>query len=236
MGLYVQVVTSAVRPIPEQWQDLPRLKIVVSIDGLAPEHDVRRAPATYERILKHIQGRRITVHCTVTRQQAERDGYLREFVSFWSAQPSVGQIWISLYTPQLGEISDERLTDEARARVVAELRDLRLAFPKLDMPKGLIDALAAPPESPEDCIFAQTTATVSADLRTEITPCQFGGTPECASCGCMASAGLTAVGRHRLPIGLAVETVFRGSLRIGAGVRRLRNGPVTPAAPAVRVP
>ena len=32
----------------------PRLEIVVSIDGLQPEHDVRRAPATYDRIVKHI--------------------------------------------------------------------------------------------------------------------------------------------------------------------------------------
>ena len=34
--------------------------------------------------------------------------------------------------------------------------------------------------------FAQATACVSADLRTPITPCQFGGQPDCSSCGCMA--------------------------------------------------
>src|SRR5262245_1353499 len=55
MGLYVQVVTSAVRPIPLKWHSLRRLQIVVSIDGLQPEHDVRRTPATYDRILKHIK-------------------------------------------------------------------------------------------------------------------------------------------------------------------------------------
>src|SRR6266850_4997936 len=49
-GIYTQVVTSAVREIPATWRDLDRLQIVVSIDGLQPEHDVRRAPATYERI------------------------------------------------------------------------------------------------------------------------------------------------------------------------------------------
>ena len=32
------------------------LSVVVSIDGLQAEHDVRRAPATYDRILKHIVG------------------------------------------------------------------------------------------------------------------------------------------------------------------------------------
>ena len=45
MGVHTQVVTSAVRPIPESWADMPKLQVVVSIDGLQPEHDVRRTPA-----------------------------------------------------------------------------------------------------------------------------------------------------------------------------------------------
>src|SRR6202011_584899 len=47
-GLHTQLVTSAVRPIPLAWRDLRRLSIVVSIDGLQPEHDARRTPATYD--------------------------------------------------------------------------------------------------------------------------------------------------------------------------------------------
>ena len=109
-GVYTQVVTSAVRPIPAEWAKIPRLQMVVSIDGLQPEHDVRRTPATYDRILKHIVGQQITVHCTVTRQQVQRDGYLEEFVRLWSEQPRyVRQIWFSLYTPQVGEESPEIL-------------------------------------------------------------------------------------------------------------------------------
>src|SRR4051794_16966978 len=53
-GIHTQLVTSAVREIPRHWAAIPRMSIVVSIDGLQPEHDVRRAPATYDRILKHI--------------------------------------------------------------------------------------------------------------------------------------------------------------------------------------
>src|SRR5262245_11485891 len=68
MGIAVQIVTSAVREIPAAWNEIKDLYIVVSIDGLQPEHDVRRAPATYRRILKSIAGHRITVHCTVTGQ------------------------------------------------------------------------------------------------------------------------------------------------------------------------
>src|SRR5437763_669098 len=53
-GIYTQLVTSAVRAIPSHWAAIPRLQICVSIDGLQPEHDARRRPATYDRILKHI--------------------------------------------------------------------------------------------------------------------------------------------------------------------------------------
>lgn len=69
MNVEVQLVTSAVRTIPESWARIPCLHLVVSIDGLAPEHDRRRTPATYDRILENIRGHSIIVHCTITRQQ-----------------------------------------------------------------------------------------------------------------------------------------------------------------------
>jgi len=53
----VQLVTSAVRPIPPEWAKINALHLVVSIDGLQPDHDKRRAPASYERILQNIVGR-----------------------------------------------------------------------------------------------------------------------------------------------------------------------------------
>jgi organic radical activating enzyme len=232
-GLFVQVVTSAVRPIPAAWAQIRRLQICVSIDGLQPEHDVRRAPATYDRILKHIAGHQITVHCTVTRQQTAREGYIEEFVRTWSDNANVRTIWLSLYTPQIGEQSDERLRAEDRAGVVAILRELGQRFPKLQMPRPLLDAYLEPPGSPDDCIFARTTDCVSADLTTKITPCQFGGTPDCADCGCMASAGLAAVGRHKLGGVLPIDLLFDGSLRIGQAVSRLRRGAEPRPQPAL---
>jgi MoaA/NifB/PqqE/SkfB family radical SAM enzyme len=221
-GIHTQLVTSAVREIPAEWAKVPRLSIVVSIDGLQPEHDVRRTPATYDRILKHIVGHEIVVHCTVTRQQVNRPGYLEEFLQFWSEKSEARKIWISLYTPQIGEMSDERLTPADRQRVVADLKALRLRYRKLDAPLGLIDAYANPPDSPDDCIFARTTTSISADLTTRITPCQFGGAPDCSSCGCIASAGLAAVARHELFGFIPVGALFTGSVRIGEQVRRLR--------------
>jgi len=222
-GIHTQVVTSAVRPIPSEWIGLPRLQIVVSIDGLQPEHDVRRTPATYDRILKHIEGHHVTVHCTVTRQQVRRDGYLEEFLTTWQANAHTRLIWISLYTPQKGEISEERLTPSDRARVIADLRRLRPKFSKLQMLDGMLNVYAKPPASPDECVFAQTTECYSSDLERRITPCQFGGNPDCSSCGCIASAGLEAIGRHKLRGGIPVGRIFYASLQVGRTVERVRR-------------
>ena len=151
-GIHAQVVTSAVRQIPAEWAALPRLQIVVSIDGLPAEHDVRRTPATYERILKHIAGHQITVHCTVTRQQVRRDGYLEEFLAYWQQNPNTRLIWMSLYTPQIGELSMERLSQADRERVVADLRRLRQKFSKLQLPEGAAQRVR------EAARFARSTA------------------------------------------------------------------------------
>src|SRR5262249_28726239 len=65
-GIHVQIVTSAFRPLAASWAALERLNVAVSIDGLPEEHDARRSPATYERIVKNIAGQSVTVHCTIT--------------------------------------------------------------------------------------------------------------------------------------------------------------------------
>lgn len=222
-GIHTQVVTSAVRTIPAEWAQIKRLQVVVSIDGLAPEHDARRTPATYDRILKHIVGHQITVHCTVTRQQVRREGYLEEFLRFWQHNANTRLIWMSLYTPQIGELSAERLTKADRVQVVEEIRRLKPLFSKLQMPDGLLNVYARPPQSPDECIFAQTTDCYSSDFEHTITPCQLGGRPDCANCGCMASAGLEAIARHRLKGGIPVGKIFYASLRVGNTMERLRR-------------
>jgi MoaA/NifB/PqqE/SkfB family radical SAM enzyme len=225
-GIYTQVVTSAVRTVPVEWAALKRVQIVVSIDGLQPEHDERRTPATYDRILKHIEGHQITVHCTVTRQQVRREGYLAEFVRTWSENPHTRWIWVSLYTPQKGEISAERLTRTDRARVVADLQELRVKYRKLQMVDGMLKVYETPPATPDDCIFAQTTECFASDLEKRIAPCQFGGNPDCANCGCIASAGLEAIGRHQLWGFVPVGKIFYGSLRVGRAVKKFRSAAV----------
>src|SRR5215475_7441381 len=165
MGVEVQLVTSAVRPIPEEWKHIPTLHLVVSIDGLPPEHDCRRAPATYDRILKHIASHEITVHCTVTRQMLARRGYLADFCRFWSDRSEVRKIWFSVYTPQEGDDSAERLRGEDRDILFEELSAAR-RFPKVHLPRIVLDAYRTPPRTPQECAFARLTTCISADLTT----------------------------------------------------------------------
>jgi len=214
-GMHVQIVTSAFRTMGPTWASLERLHVVVSIDGLQPEHDVRRSPATYDRILKNITGQRITIHCTVTGQMMKRPGYLAEFLEFWTPRPEIKKVWFSLFTPQVGDQMPEILGPQERAQAIADMLHLRKLYPKLDMPEAVIRQFASPPDSPRDCVFALTTQTLSADLQTKITPCQFGGNPDCASCGCVASMGLAAIASHNLGGILPVGAIFKASIRIG---------------------
>jgi MoaA/NifB/PqqE/SkfB family radical SAM enzyme len=225
MGVEVQLVTSAVRPIPPEWAKIEALHLVVSIDGLQPDHDVRRAPATYERILRNIEGHSIIVHCTITNQMVSKnaDGarYFEEFLSFWSARPEVRKIWFSIFTPQIGEEATEILPPDEREAVLKEIARLRPLFPKMHMPDVVLEGYRRPPKSPKECIFARTTFSITADLEGRITPCQFGGNPDCSQCGCLASAGLKSIGDYQLFGVLPVKSIFFASDRVGQTVSRV---------------
>ena len=141
------------------------LSLVVSIDGLQPEHDARRKPATYERILQTIQDSFVTVHCTVTGQITGRPGYLEEFMRFWSERPR---------SSASGSASSRRRG--SRGARDSDPRDARRSFERVTAPLSsvsqisdepeMIEELRHPPQSPEECIFARTTKSLSADLET----------------------------------------------------------------------
>jgi len=215
MGVEVQLVTSAVRPIPEEWKSIRSLHLVVSIDGLAPEHDRRRTPATYDRILKHIAPHRITVHCTVTRQMLARPGYLAEFSRFWSDRPEARKIWFSVYTPQEDDRSPERLLPQDRETLFEEL-SATAQFPKVQLPQMVLDGYRHPPRSPEECTFARLTTCLSADLKTRVIPCQLGGKPVCEECGCIASAGMHALASLKFGGLIPVSAILNASIRLGS--------------------
>ncbi|HEX2331460.1 MAG TPA: radical SAM protein [Candidatus Angelobacter sp.] len=223
-GIHVQLVTSAFRALPAAWASLPHLNLVVSIDGLQPEHDIRRRPATYDRILTNIEGQSISVHCTITAQMMQRKRYLQDFLEFWTPRPEVKRVWFSIFTPQVGATDLEILSPEERCNAVRELLLLRETFPKLDMAEGAILEFLQPPASPRECIFAQTTEVRSADLKTLVTPCQFGGTPDCSQCGCVASVGMAALGHYRIGGLIEVGAIFKASRKFGAAVQGIVPG------------
>jgi MoaA/NifB/PqqE/SkfB family radical SAM enzyme len=223
MGVHTMVVTSAVIPIPPEWTRIRRVKVAVSVDGLPEHHDARRKPATYERILKNIAGCTINVHGTITRPMLERPGYIEEYIAYWSARPEVARIWISLYTPQKGESSAEMLSGEDRAFVTEELLEARERHPKLLMNPGVAEAIRNPPRDPNDCMFARMSTNFSADLKTRVEPCIFGGNPDCSQCGCAISSGLHWVKNMQLGV-VKIEHLALGSASIGAAVGKLRRG------------
>ena len=224
MGIFSMVVTSGVIPIPAHWMDIPRMRVAVSVDGLPEHHDIRRKPATYERILTNIAGRKINVHWVITRPMLNRANYLEEYVAFWNERPEVDHIWVSLYSPQMGEESPERLKPEDRERVARELPPLRARYPKLLIPEGVARAFVEPPENPQNCLFSKLSINYSADLQSRVEPCVFGGTPDCTQCGCSISSALHWIQSERIVGPLRVGHVVTASLNVGSAMNRLRHG------------
>jgi MoaA/NifB/PqqE/SkfB family radical SAM enzyme len=228
MGVFSMVVTSGVIAIPEEWMNISRMRVAVSVDGLPEHHDERRKPATYERILKNIEGRSVNVHWVITRPMLSRPSYLEEYVAFWNARAEVDHIWVSLYSPQIGEESTERLTPENREFIARELPRLRHAYPKLLLPEGMARAFVNPPKNPDDCLFSKMSMNYSADLQTHVEPCVFGGTPDCSQCGCSISSALHWIKDVPIAGPLKVGHMVRGSLSVGSAMRKLRRGVAAP--------
>lgn len=225
MGVYTLVVTSGVLPIPLQWMGIPHALIAISVDGLPEHHDVRRKPATYRRILENIEGRRVNVHWVITRPMLARSGYCEDYLAFWNGRPEVNRIWVSLYSPQTGEQSPERLTDDDRRTVARELPALSRRFPKLLISEGIVRAFLHPPASPDRCLFAKMSTNYSADLKAPIEPCVLGGSPDCSQCGCAISSTLHWIQGARLAGPIKVGHLVDVSVGVGRIANYLKSRP-----------
>jgi len=223
MNIFTLVVTSGVIRVPPEWMNLSRVRVTVSVDGLPEHHDTRRKPATYERILESIRGCRVNVHWVITRPMLERPDYLEDYAKFWTERSEVERIWVSTYTPQVGEKSSEMLAQADRERLARELPPLAVKYPKLLFKEGMGRALLNPPKSPEDCLFAKLSANYSADLKTRVEPCVFGGTPDCSQCGCAASNGLHWVRGIKIAGPIRIGHFIAPSIKIGRLLSHLRS-------------
>jgi MoaA/NifB/PqqE/SkfB family radical SAM enzyme len=223
MEVYTLVVTSGVIAVPIEWMSLPRVTIAISVDGLPEHHDIRRKPATYERILKNIEGRRVNIHWTIVQSNLERADYREEYVRFWSERPEVDRIWVSTYTPQLGEKTPEMLTPESRRQLSRELAALNKTYPKLLWSEQLSEALLDPPQNPNECIFSKMSINYTADLDKRVEPCVFGGTPDCSQCGCAISVGAHRIGHHKVAGVLPARYLMEGSVMVGKLVAAMNS-------------
>ena len=223
MNVHTMVVTSAVIPIPREWMSIPKVRVAVSVDGLPEHHDVRRKPATYERILQNIAGCEVNVHWTITRPMVQRPGYLEEFLAFWNARTDVVRIWASLYTPQMDEHAAEILTTAERREAAEELARLQPRYNKLLMNAGIARAIQVPPSAPDECMFSKLSTNYSADLRTRVEPCIFGGAPDCSQCGCAISSGLHWLRGVRASHLVKIGTLVNISVAVGSVVGSFRS-------------
>jgi MoaA/NifB/PqqE/SkfB family radical SAM enzyme len=229
MQVFTLVVTSGVIPVPAEWMSLLRVRVALSVDGLPEHHDIRRKPATYERMLQNIEGCEVNVHWVITRPMLQRAGYLEEYVKFWSERTETNRIWVSVYSPQTGEQSAERLMAEDRVTLARELPALAKRYPKLLFHEGLAKAFLNPPKNPDECLFAKMSANYSADFETRVEPCVFGGTPDCSECGCAASIGMHWVRGVKVAGPVKVDHFISSSVKTGLLMNRLRSRPARPS-------
>ena len=159
----------------------------------------------------------------------QRPGYMEDFVAYWNGRPEVDNIWVSLYTPQRGEHTPEMLTPEDRVLVARELPGLRSKYPKLLMHQRIAAGLLNPPDTPSDCLFSKMSTNYSADLKTRVEPCIFGGDPDCSQCGCAVTSGVHVVKNATLVGPLKAGHLVRASMAIGSTLNRLRAGSEGPA-------
>jgi hypothetical protein len=136
-------------------------------------------------------------------------------------QSNLGEV----YTPQIGEKSVETLTPEERVTLARELPELAARYPKLLTNPGIGRAIVRPPSNPDDCLFAKMSANYSADLKSRVEPCVFGGKPDCSQCGCAISSGLHWIRSVTIAGPLKIGHLVSGSIRLGRFANRLRSRP-----------
>ena len=185
-------------------------------------------PATYERILKNIEGCKVNVHLTVTQPMMERDDYLDEIFFILECavrDPLHLAKHIHTASRRTGSGDTQTGSEETTDR---EDSDVAQALPKLLMFPQSGEAFSRPPASPEQCTFATMSANYSADLKTRVEPCIFGGVPDCSQCGCAVSIAMHCLQDYRLKGPLKAGHFVRGSMRVGRRVNRLRPNMAKP--------
>jgi hypothetical protein len=92
------------------------------------------------------------------------------------------------------------------------------------MTAGMAEAFANPPRDPDHCVFSSVSVNYSADLKTHLEPCFFGGEPDCRQCGCAVTAGLHWVASKRLLGPVRALHVMEASIAAGSMMTSQERG------------
>lgn len=113
----------------------------------------------------------------------EPDRLPRGILGLLGQRSEVSRIWVSIYSPQVGERTAEMLSAEDRGVLAEQLLRLRERNPKFLMNEGMARALLSPPQTPRQCLFSKMSTNYTADLETYVEPCILGGEPDCGQSG-----------------------------------------------------
>ena len=176
MEVFALVVTSGVIPVPAEWMSLPRVRVAISVDGLPEHHDIRRKPATYERILKNIEGCEVNIHWVITRPMLRARGLprgIREVLE--RARRSESHLGERLHSSNRREKprnSDSRGPRDAGPGIAPAWRSGIRSFSSM---MGLQRRFFIRRRIRTSACFAKMSANYSADFETRVEPCVFGG-------------------------------------------------------------
>ena len=164
------IVTSGVIPIPVDWNRLKHIRVAVSVDGLAPDHDVRRFPATYERILSNIRERRVDISWVITRPQTRASRISRRIPRVLERSAG-GRSDLVEPVHAAGWRAQPRNVD-AGPPSMAGVSPARAARP---LPRAAHDrrhgrGARASAGRPRHCVFSRMSINYSADLQTQVQP------------------------------------------------------------------
>ncbi len=175
------VVTSGLLPIPREL----KAGVLVSIDGLEPEHDRLRGRGTYRRVLRRLgelRGRPFALQLTLTALTlGALDGLER-----LKEETGCSGVLVGFFTGR--EPSPFAIGAAARSRAVDRLLELAASVPGLLLnPPASLELLRRRGALAAACAYRRGDLAFDVRLERKL-PCAYGGAADCRTCGCAVLA------------------------------------------------
>ncbi|MBK7859845.1 MAG: radical SAM protein [Archangiaceae bacterium] len=196
------VVTSGLLPVPD---DLDA-SLLVSIEGLEPEHDRLRGRGTYRRVLRRLpqlRERGFAVQLTLTALTLAAIDGLPQLV----AETGATGVLVGFFTG--GEPSPFAVSGPSRSRAVDRLLELKRTEPGLVLnPTASLELLRRRGSLAAQCPYRSRDLAFDVRLHRKA-PCTYGAAADCATCGCPVLAMRAAMEAGDLASGELLRTLFK---------------------------